>query len=278
MIYSKGYSLVELLVAVALSIIVLIALFFVYESSIRTFTAVNSANSAIGQAELMDSALEKYFDRWAVGVPTTGSACNISFPSSPNTILQGGSSYTLFGSMGGIGMVVNSSGSSASVISCRLENSNDSNSGYYYYIFRGGQPLTCGSQNPGIFSISLSNDNAFCDPSTLTSNSYNTTATAYCLGSTSPINLNPGDLIIRAPKEIVFTIAPNPSDNNRTWLYVTTTDLGNCNTSQNPLVPVSSFNIIQNNWTATINATVLSLEKNSQGNYSSYTVTEVFGR
>jgi type II secretory pathway pseudopilin PulG len=244
---SKAFTITEMLVAIAMSVVLMLALFELYESTQKIFFNTNSISGAEENAYNAYVVMGKFFDKWGVGVPSNTLSQGNYPPPAPNYIsISSGSpcdSISFYGSLYGFGMVQNiDSNSNADVISCRLSDTNPSGSTAYYYLVRNGSFYYSNSSNttPDIFTINISPNNAPCI-STTTSNATISGAVIYDVTTGQNLSLSPGDILYSVPYQITFFCQPNQSDNNNNWLYLQTINEATSNTNTQPIVPVQSL-------------------------------------
>jgi len=244
---SKAFTITEMLVAIAMSVVLMLALFELYESTQKIFFNTNSISGAEENAYNAYVVMGKFFDKWGVGVPSNTLSQGNYPPPAPNYIsISSGSPcdrLTFYGSLYGFGMVQNiDSNSNADVISCRLSDTNPSGSTAYYYLIRDGSFYYSNSSNttPDIFTINISPNNASCI-STTTSNATISGAVIYDVTTSQNLSLSPGDILYSVPYQITFFCQPNQSDNNNNWLYLQTINEATGTTNTQPIVPVQSL-------------------------------------
>ena len=244
---SKAFTITEMLVAIAMSVVLMLALFELYESTQKIFFNTNSISGAEENAYNAYVVMGKFFDKWGVGVPSNTLSQGNYPPPAPNYIsISSGSpcdSISFYGSLYGFGMVQNiDSNSNADVISCRLSDTNPSGSTAYYYLIRYGNFYYSNSSNisPDIFTINISPNNASCI-STTASNATISGAVIYDVTTGQNLSLSPGDILYSVPYQITFFCQPNPNDNNNNWLYLQTINEVTSTTNTQPIVPVQSL-------------------------------------
>jgi hypothetical protein len=244
---SKAFTITEMLVAIAMSVVLMLALFELYESTQKIFFNTNSISGAEENAYNAYVVMGKFFDKWGVGVPSNTLSQGNYPPPAPNYIsISSGSpcdSISFYGSLYGFGMVQNiDSNSNADVISCRLSDTNPSGSTAYYYLIRYGNFYYSNSSNisPDIFTINISPNNASCI-STTTSNATISGAVISDVTTGQNLSLRPGDILYSVPYQITFFCQPNQSDNNNNWLYLQTINEATGTTNTQPIVPVQSL-------------------------------------
>ncbi|MFO0751900.1 MAG: prepilin-type N-terminal cleavage/methylation domain-containing protein [Thermodesulfovibrionales bacterium] len=288
---NKGFSLVELLIAMVIGLIIVAALTGVYTGSLSVFKDVKSISNTIDTKTPSIELLSRYFERWGKGVASQQE--NVSCTTCPAarqtiviTTANGCSDVTFFGNLYGFGFVHDVAGGAANVISCRLSTASNQNC---YILWRDNSPLntvTSGALDPVGLS-SLTTQNAECLTLTAASNS-----NAQINSTVSGIAVQAGDVIQRVPHAIRLYCASNTNDENRTWLYVDQTDqsAGYCTDDEpaRPIAPVESFtvqglpagcdaaggacNAVQ------VNVVFRSQSKNFKGQFDQLSVQRVFGR
>jgi len=67
---SKAFTITEMLVAIAMSVVLMLALFELYESTQKIFFNTNSISGAEENACNAYMVMGKFFDKWGVGVPS----------------------------------------------------------------------------------------------------------------------------------------------------------------------------------------------------------------
>ncbi|MGC9121312.1 MAG: PilW family protein [Sulfurihydrogenibium sp.] len=245
---NKGFTLTELLIAIVVASITLLAITSLFMVGNRVVNKVKPVSETMEEAQSGLATLDFLMSRWGVGFPCTN--CNVTipsecpdydtFPSKPNpsnygnnplcvTIKQdnnGNSEVYFFASLGGSGFVIsvdnNNNNKQANLISCRLSDRDTNNC---YYRFRNGNLLDF------IQLKSLSSDNADCSKLENLSQS-NATASAdvdvlYPGDFTaSSGRLAEGDFIVRAPHFIKLYV-------NNGWLRMYKKDIYPCNANRN---------------------------------------------
>ncbi len=300
---NKGFSLVELLIAIAISSVILGAIVMSFTTSLKVFKDAKSISDNIETKTPSIELISRYFDRWGAGVVSqkekvtcTGN-CPIAQKSLSVTTTNDCSDVTFYGNLYGFGFVrdvVGTTSTAAKLISCRLDASQNHNC---YTLWRDNTPLNEPSVDPGINLIplrlvSLNTGNADCSAVTA-STTQNATMDDDMSPSSGPRwkTVKAGDVIHRAAHRIRIYCSPNANDNNRRWLYVDLTDqYGSCteNESASPIAPVDSFNVqalpsgcnaVNGECKAlSVSVTFRSQSRNYQGQFDTYTVTKVFGR
>ena len=309
--FLRGFSLVELLVAIVISMIILGALYSLFFASRNAFINIREVTDVKEVAKLGMAQLEWVFERWGTSVvmcqdPIGTDQCtavidcrdasgNFVFPPPSSlcvTIVEGDpcDSITFYGNLYGNGFVALVTGQdTVRVVSCRLRQTQRHNC---YFIKRGGLTFRdVETGNPLIFSISgLSADNLDClDPSMSPNATMNRTVTALngnlidpVTGeSTNTLLLEGGDLLLRVPHRITLFCRPNPQDNDTLWVYMRAQDTAaNCNANEppQPLFPVESMQAsIQNNGVL-LDIIFRNNHQPSDPEYRTFRVQRIFGR
>lgn len=312
---SKGFSLVELLISIAIASIILAAVVLSYTGGLKIFKDVKSISDNIENKTPSIELIARYFDRWGVGVVSTKDNLRCSnCPARQKSIVissgtgagSGCSDVTFYGNLYGMGFVQNKIDTTATgtrVLSCRLNASENNNC---YTLWRNNTPLNepqTGANAPlDILRLTnLSANNQDCSALAAGTN-FNVTMDDD-LSSVSGITkiAQPGDIIQRAPHTIRLYCANNPSDGGRRWLYVDLTETyGSCNENENgsPIAPVDAFTVTAipenplppntscNASTGGTGCGALEVSvtfrsqttKYSSQSFDTYTVTKVFGR
>ena len=240
---NKGFTLTELLIAIVVASITLLAITSLFSVGNRVVNQVKPVSETMEEAQSGLATLDFLMSRWGVGVPCTN--CNVTiplpncpdydtFPSKPNpsdygsnplcvTIKQdnnGNSVVYFFASLGGSGFVISvDNNNQANLISCRLSDSNTNNC---YYKFSNG------NFSAPIKLINLSPNNADC--SKVDISQPNATASSNVLYpgdfTASSGRLAAGDFIVRAPHFIKLYV-------NNGWLMMDKKDVDPCNANEN---------------------------------------------
>lgn len=125
----KGISLVELLIAIVIGIIITSALTGLFVGSNRAFLKNREISELAEDVRNAITTLEFIFSRWGAGVPCENNNCTIeptlppcsSYPpSDPQCITIEPSSVEFYANLYGYGFVINSTGTTAKAVSCRL--------------------------------------------------------------------------------------------------------------------------------------------------------------
>jgi|GEM_PF-1452518 len=313
----SGFSLVELLISIAIGSIILAAVVLSYTGGLKIFRDVKSISDNIENKTPSIELISRYFDRWGVGVVSQfeNQYCS-NCPTRQKTIIitagtgggSGCSDVTFYGNLYGMGFVqdkINLTNTGTRVLSCRLDTSTNKNC---YTLWRNNTPLNEPQTLPNANLIplqltSLSENNKDCSGLVAGTN-FNVTMDDDLSPASGNIQkvAQPGDMIQRAAHTIRLYCASNPNDNNRKWLYVDLTETyGNtCNENEtaSPIAPVDAFTVTAIPETplpinTTCNSTTggtgcgavsVSVAFRSQttkyagSTYDTYTVTKIFGR
>ena len=274
----EGFTLVEVLIALAISAVILTAVVSLFTTSAKTFQKVKDVSDVNATAKDAMARLEWLFQRWGVSTPcdsantplctSVAQDCQVNgvYPYPPPssvcmTILDNDPDEAIFyANLYGNGFVhvpELSNLKTMNIKSCRLLAGKKTDNCYYLKM---GAKFIVDQQNtaiytPLIFSLSsLSADNLNCTDGTIAANatvSSRTTARNGFLdsgGTTDTYTLEGGEVILRVPHRVRLYCRSNPGDKNNRWLYMDVTDMAshcNANEPAQPLIPVNSFNIIK---------------------------------
>ncbi len=273
---NRGLTLAEIMVAIAVSIIVLGAITSLYITTDRVFKRTKDTSDVKEIAKVGMAQLEWLMQRWGTSTP-----CSNQDPSQCTLITScnsGGGSFTypppsslcitinennpcdeihfyanLYGN-GFIHLPTIEQPILMNVKSCRLSNVQRQNC---YHIKRGAKFIS-DKENPNIykpliFSISgLSSNNLVCTDGTLEPNA-TISPTAIILNGflrdengnlTDIYSFEGGEIIMRVPHRIRLFCTQNSQDNNNLWLYMEAKDMAtDCNDNEppQPIIPVNSF-------------------------------------
>ena len=273
----RGFSLIEILIVIVIGLFILEASYLLYTGSMKLFKDVKTKSDNIETKVPSLELISRYFDRWGVGVPDTGTLCTGYPPVSSKciTITTGTpcSEVYFWGNTEGTGVVLSISGTTANVLSCRLKKNSS-----VYSIIRNNLLKSTGESLTGISPLNVNN----ADCSELTSSSTgNLTVTA----ALSSLTLQAGDIIQRAPYKIRFYCGSNSADSNNQWLYVEQTDTsGVSSPTSEPIAPVNSFQVaLLTDASGANTAAKVTIEFRSQSkDYSrtagTYSTERIFGR
>lgn len=302
---TKGYSVLEMLMAIGIGLIVLGAVAASYTGSLKIFKDIKSISDNIHTKMPSVELISRYFDRWGVGVvskkrirfngtdePVMPSCTECPEYNKMITITSGNTCDTIefYGNLYGTGFVQSVSGTTANIISCRLSRSYSQNC---YTIWRNTFPINDLSAG-NILPIELPPLNPpgvidCLDRTTWQNQNFNVTTAATMSGLT----VQAGDYIHRLPHKIRLYCKSNAQDANKTWLYVDLEDqsAGYCtdNESASPIAPVDEFKVIEQYPEGCIpengncNALKMRIKFRSyspkhRGGFDTYVVEKVFGR
>ncbi|MGC8869459.1 MAG: PilW family protein, partial [Sulfurihydrogenibium sp.] len=246
---NKGFTLTELLIAIVVASITLLAITSLFMVGNRVVNQVKPVSETMEEAQSGLATLDFLMSRWGVGVPCTNCNVNTPLPDCPNydtfpskpynpnaypdnplciTIQQDNnenSAVYFFASLGGSGFVIsvdnnNNNNEQANLISCRLSckllnsdicrlSDRDTNNCYYKF--------SNGNFSGFIRLSSLSPNNADCSK---LENLSQPNAKASADG------LAEGDFIVRAPHFIKLYV-------NNGWLMMDKKDVDPCNANEN---------------------------------------------
>ncbi|MGC9007436.1 MAG: PilW family protein [Sulfurihydrogenibium sp.] len=241
---NKGFTLTELLIAIVVASITLLAITSLFMVGNRVVKEVKPVSEAMEEAQSGLATLDFLMSRWGVGFPCT--KCNVTtslpncpdydaFPSTPNPYGDNPLCITIedkdndrnsevyfFASLGGSGFVIRVDNNKADLISCRLSKSDTNNC---YYRFRNGNFLDF------IQLKSLSSDNADCSKlENLSQSNAKTSADVDVLSAgdfkVKSGRLAEGDFIVRAPHFIKLYVKNG-------WLMMDKKDVDPCNANEN---------------------------------------------
>lgn len=313
----KGFSLLEILVGVAILMIVAAAIFVSYANSLKVFTDAKSISDNIETKTPTIELIARYFDRWGVGVVSRESGkglpgCTGNCPATQKLLAiastNGCSDVTFYGNIQGMGFVTQvASGTgpaTAQLISCRLNTDASNNC---YVLWRSNSPMnptTTGGTNViplALQDLTLGNQDCSQLPSstaTISNATMNKTMSPWSGAATQ--TAQPGDVVQRAAHEIRLYCDANPDDGDRRWLYVDLTDhYGSCSRTETgvAVAPVQSFTAtaiaasplpagttcdtaMGGTGCAAVEVSVVfrSQSKTHSGQYDTFLATRVFGR
>lgn len=236
----RGMTLIELLVALTMSIILSLGLYYALKNSGLFFAQDKAISDLIEYSRTAEEQLKFYFDRWGNGVPTGGTNCEFNFdtnldpqqfPSNRFCITKNASSpcdeIIFYGNTQGFLIVLGERDTNSyNALSCRMTSDNED----YYYVWRGENviALTTG-RNIGI-------DGGDCGIGGNFSNAAVPKQIQDINGNT--ISLQTGDAIIRVPK--IIRIYCDITD-GELYLKVSEREGDKKRPITSPLAPVSSM-------------------------------------
>lgn len=296
----KGFTLVEILIAVLVAVVAIGAIQVVYSSSHQVFQNVKSISDNVETKTPSIELIARYFDRWGVGVMSQAEMplCN----NCPTTrkilaIVDGDpcDDVTFFGNIQGFGFVQGTAAGTANVTSCRLSTSTAAQNCYYLWTNNGVTNSFDAGNNfiPLELNADLNPNNADClgvtsgAPTNATVNAVLTPKSGAV-----PVTAAPGDVIQRVPHSIRLYCNNNSQDSNRRWLFADlneTSPFCGANDPPAPIAPVDRFEVIQTFPAGCVPANgdcdgvqirvvFRSQTKNQSGQYDTYTVDRIFGR
>ena len=266
----KGFTLAELLIAIAISSLMIAVMASLFMTSSRVFNRIKTISDVKENARLGIMQLEWLFQRWGTSTPCAdASICTqvVSCGNPPNdfdyppnsslciTIQDGDpcDEVWFYGNLYGLGFIDRLiSPDRVAVMSCRLS---DNPSVNCYHIKRGGLwapydwDYSTYPEPPIVRIRGLDDNNADCVYVSGTSNTEMDREVEILNGlyyGSNKFKLDGGDLLLRVPHRIHLYCRPNPRDNNRLWLYMEATDMAeDCNRNEppQPLVPVEEFHV-----------------------------------
>lgn len=312
---NKGYSLVEIILAMSIGIIILGAVALSYTGTLKTFRDVKSISDTIQTKTPSIELVSRYLDRWGIGVVSqkersdcrscednaTGEDTTDCCPPSRNfmtiTSTNDCSDITFYGNLYGFGFVRGPDPmvSSASILSCRLRN--DVVGQNCYFLWRDNVPLNDVVANIPIplEATGLSAQNKECLTLTAGTTSNATLSSTLLVKGSNPaktITIKAGDSIQRFPHRIRLFCKPHTDDGGRKWLYVelsdTTSYCGESDEQATPIAPVNNFRVAplpagcnSENGECTAIKVEIAFRSQSQkyaGQFDEYKVTRVFGK
>ncbi len=203
---NRGFTLIELLTAILIAILIIGALLGLYVASNRAFGVSSDISSLTEDMRNTVTTLDFIFSRWGVGVPCRNNDCSAMVsnvnngilpdcdstypPSDPMCVTVGSSSLTFYASLGGMGVVTNST---SKAVSCRLK------SGEPYYLWNGTKLANWDGISLPVSNctLSLSEDNRDCFSGPDNS----------IVDISTSCSLFPGAVLIRAPHRITMYLS-----------------------------------------------------------------------
>jgi type II secretory pathway pseudopilin PulG len=256
----RGFTVVEFLVSILISLLILGAISIAFIGANRGFQQNKPISQAIQEAQNSVTTLDFLFSRWGVGVPSSntnvpiymmdydgtiekdknGNPINWQSANLPNGIVfppaypfwylsvdtnGDGKNDTIyfFASLGGAGYVINCPDNTppCNILSCRLTSNKGTNKRNGCYFIFSADGMSIKYYVLG--SSDLANDNIDC----LNLQNNQTSNTTINVGG-----LNPGDRFQRVPH--LIKIYETPIDNKTSWLTFDRIDLAvDCNDNEN---------------------------------------------
>ncbi len=285
----RGYSLLEILVAIVIVAIVMGAVVAIYSASNRTFQKTKPVSSLLEEVREALSTLDFVFSRWGSAVPCEGNNCTLNNPPAdcgtsyppkdPMCItIRNGNEAEFYANLYGMGFVVSvdTTDNTASLISCRLRKDRDPDKRTQncYYVWKGDRVVAFDSTGlPVIYELSgLSNteDNIDCLSEPASPNATININMKDISSGGSDVTLSEGMVITRVPHRIRLYV-----DNG--WLMMDKTDMASpCSSDENAIriARVQSFSIEKVGKGVKLNITFVSQEDSSK----TMRVVRYFGR
>jgi len=255
----KGFTLVELLIALFISAIILVAIVSLYTTSVRTFQTVKNVSDAKELGKNAMAQLEWIFQRWGTSTPcfnTNNALCTSAVVNCQDaatgdfrypppsmvcmTIISASpcDEAQFYANLSGNGFIHNptlANPDRMQIKSCRL--STDTNKNCYH--IKMGSQFISDQANPSvytplIFSLSsLSANNLFCTDGSIAPNAtmavnaraLNGKLTDNAGNLTTTYAFEGGEIVLRVPHRVRLFCQANPSDRNQNWLYMAATDM-----------------------------------------------------
>lgn len=317
----KGLTLVEMLMVSFLSIFILMMIYQVTSGAVNLFLSTKSNSDSLETKAPAMEIMGRYFERRGVGV-VTPSADSLGLRSNPKYIASetnsfigasAGDKITFYANLGGFAILRNNVGT-YSFTSCRLNETlpDHKTTKKCYYLYRG----TSGTQIPSsldggttsnskvdsivfpsAFQDKIETDKCV-DPGFVLSSSNFTGIALTTVGviedssgavtGATPITLEVGDYIFRAPYKVELFVRKNEADGNRPWLYSRLTNVASaCSNNYSSdedlknldqaLAPAEKINLVS----STPNSATVSVvfRTDFKGNKKSkyFSVTRTFG-
>jgi len=219
----KGLTLIELITAIVIAAIVMMAIVALYINTDHSFKKNKQISDLLQNSQAAIFNLNYLFSRWGVGVPCYNNTCVYSsnsipacggFPPTDPLCMDckvgslnsttGCSDIVFYANLKGLGFVVSVNGTQASVISCRLTARANDN---YYYVWNNGTVLMNSTSGlPIVYKINkIDPDDADC----VDNASVNAVMDAVLNSTAGNYKVAPGDVLIRVPKKIELYIDEN---------------------------------------------------------------------
>ncbi|MCD6397319.1 MAG: prepilin-type N-terminal cleavage/methylation domain-containing protein [Spirochaetaceae bacterium] len=252
----KGFTLVEILVAIVLASIILIAVVGLYIASDRSFKKTKPVSDVLEEMRSGIATLDFVFSRWGAGVPCYNNTCTIGStipacsgypPTDPmcmtcndGDLANGCSDIEFYANLYGLGFAVSATTSFANIISCRLSTTDNQNC---YYIWQGGKVVNYNSTAtlPPAYGFNVNFDSIDCinfsgSPNLTIDNPIMCqwiNGTLDC-DNNNTYSLQAGDVIIRVPHKVEFYVAQDTDGSY--WLMMDKTDMeSGCNSNETAL-------------------------------------------
>lgn len=259
----RGFTLVELLVAIMVSSIILLAVASLFMGSNRAFRVNRDVAEMSEDVRNAITTLEFIFSRWGAGVPCANNNCNITNniqpcnnqypPQDPMCMDISGGRVIFYANLYGIGFVNNIDANNISLVSCRLNTSSNQNC---YYVWSSGRVILDNNQ-PKIVSLN-GNVNQDCISG----------VNAVSISRTTNPDLLQGNYITRVPHRITLYVQGE-------WLMMDREDMAQaCNDTETAIRigRVQNFSVQTQGRSVVVNATFVSADGRT------YPITRVYGR
>lgn len=234
----KGFSLVELLVAIVISVIIVAALTSLFIVGNRTFRTNKQVSDITDDVRNAITTLDFVFSRWGTGVPCPQSGCSLQTPppdcvgyppTDPMCLTINGPDVVFYANLYGIGFVqiIDTNSNTANIVSCRLNGNGNQNC---YYIWNAGT-LKGGFTNgtPRYYSFQTFTGSPDCISSPNANLSVSRSLTEQSNQNPSALNLDTGDYISRVPHRVRLYLSNG-------FLFMDRVDMANiCNDNENAI-------------------------------------------
>ncbi|MEM4675802.1 MAG: prepilin-type N-terminal cleavage/methylation domain-containing protein [Nitrososphaerota archaeon] len=270
----RGFSLLELLVAIVVSSIILLAMASLFIGSNRAFRVNRDVSEMSEDVRNAITTLEFVFSRWGVGVPCANNQCNIGNtippcgnqypPADPMCMDINNNTVSFYANLYGFGFVQNVAGGVANIISCRLNSGQNQNC---YYVWRSARLESGFDINGRPIAVRLPNFNG--QPDCIANSNPNLSINANLTTSAGGnMVLQTGDYISRAPHMITLRLQGG-------WLVMDRVDMGTgCTDNENAVLigMVENFQVQTQGRSVIVNATFVSADGRR------YPITRIYGR
>ncbi len=248
----KAFTLVEILVAMILASIILVAVLGLYVASDKVFKKTKPVSDVLEEMRSGIVTLDFVFSRWGAGVPcynnncnigTTISACSSYPPTDPmcmtcnsGDLTTGCSDVEFYANLYGMGFVIAATTSSASLVSCRLDTSDNQNC---YYIWENGGVVNYNSTtaSPPAYGFNVSFNSIDCvdfngAPNLIINDPDMCEWVNGTLDCSYVYSVQSGDIITRVPHKVRLYV--DQDTDGSYWLMMDKTDMeSGCNSDEN---------------------------------------------
>ncbi len=247
----QGFALIEILIAIVLASIILIAVLGLYIGSEKSFKRTKPVSDVLEEMRGAMATLDFVFSRWGAGVPcynntcilgTTIPACSGYPPTDPmcmtcnnGNLTNGCSDVEFYANLDGLGFVANATTTLANLVSCRLSAGNTQNC---YYIWSNGKVIGYNAtlNPPPIYGFNTTFTIVDCidfngTPNLIINDPDMCEWVNGTLNCAYVYTLQPGNIITRVPHKVRLYVA---QDSNGTyWLMMDKTDMASgCNENE----------------------------------------------